>query len=73
MTQEEYNQIYCVNGMAYNMRDEFISEETTNLHHEYLMACKTRIQWKIKHYGDAYQTSKDNDLKKALQLIRLQI
>ena len=58
--------IWAVNGMAYHMKDEFISKETQEALDAYQEAREKQIPWKIKHYGKLHTELVIKDYKNAV-------
>ena len=70
MSQVEYDRIHVVNGMAYRMRDEFVSQATIDAQFDYKAARQAGIPWKVKEAAKRFEDSRRADVQRALTIIR---
>jgi hypothetical protein len=69
MENELDKKIWIVNGMAYHMKEEFVSEDTRIALDNYQEARKSNIPWKIKYYGGLHQDLVRKDYKRAIEIV----
>ena len=72
ITQEEWGAVHCQNGMAYHLKDEFVSELTLNRQVDWAKAVQSfgYSDRKTKFFAKQLEESKVRDLRVAIDTVR---